>query len=555
MRRALPLVVSIAIVLLVSVTPWGWAQDRVGCPNADAGGFSGPEKVRFSIPLGAFGEAVQLLLKALKLGLPLPPGILIPDITVHLGTKFSGDAFVSCSPPCCDRLVMSADLLLKGTATLYTIPPQVSTFTSMIPVVPKTSDFWPGRPETGDRNAEKCAIYREWEHTVHDFQISLSLAGGLISLPLTGEAGTGRALARVLVSHGCEEVEERVVITALPNEVVVPVGREAKFTVAATCSSTRVWLTAAGEPWPRPPLTYSAVSRTPGVMITITPDRLEDGKLIPGGEGVIRVDPQAPVVHDSTEEVVVSACTPDGKSCDQRPMKIRYVRSELRAISSSLTRHAACSVYPEYRAEYQPGDPRLGYALYFVRGSPAGRTGWSCILCPQEWLTPGGYRCIFPARCSGKACSAQDYCKYRGSGCVYLWDVIPLWGSAPKGTYEFPFVAFELRGGKDEAKEATNYGLSSYGVWTLILNNQPPVVTASPSEVRVPPGGTVTATVTAEDPDPEGDWVNLVKVSGPGEFPTAEGRRRVSAVYTWTVPSWYAYGPSWEIVTFRADDN
>ena len=65
-------------------------------------------------------------------------------------------------------------------------------------------------------------------------------------------------------------------------------------------------------------------------------------------------------------------------------------------------------------------------------------------------------------------------------------------------------------------------------------------------------GQTVQATVTATDSD--GDEIILEQVAGPGSFFVVRGRGMASGTWTWTVSEYYARGPRWEMVTFRAED-
>lgn len=124
--------------------------------------------------------------------------------------------------------------------------------------------------------------------------------------------------------------------------------------------------------------------------------------------------------------------------------------------------------------------------------------------------------------------------------CHYVlcsWPLYPI----PPGSYVFPFSVVEYKRWATDLKDPNNYGFIDSGTWTLIVNNQRPVVTVSPTEVKVNPGDTVAATVTATDPD--GDRITLTKISGPESFPQVTGKGSVSGEYIWTVPEYYAYGP------------
>ncbi|MGB9774748.1 MAG: hypothetical protein ACPL4I_12135, partial [Bacteroidota bacterium] len=67
--------------------------------------------------------------------------------------------------------------------------------------------------------------------------------------------------------------------------------------------------------------------------------------------------------------------------------------------------------------------------------------------------------------------------------------------------------------------------------------NQPPAVLTNYSkvtEVGISPGKTVSATVTATDPD--GDTITLEKAIGPGRLPKVSGQGWVQGTWSWDVP-------------------
>ncbi len=122
-------------------------------------------------------------------------------------------------------------------------------------------------------------------------------------------------------------------------------------------------------------------------------------------------------------------------------------------------------------------------------------------------------------------------------------------------------VTVEVSGFSGEWKGEVSISASILRCGTIIstFNGVPvhacfdfPEVLVAPDKMVAKPGDRIEAVVEGRLPCS----IDLVlqKISGPGDFPTIRGRARVTGTYTWTVPEYYARGPRWEMVTFRADD-
>jgi len=123
---------------------------------------------------------------------------------------------------------------------------------------------------------------------------------------------------------------------------------------------------------------------------------------------------------------------------------------------------------------------------------------------------------------------------------------------------EVPFAAVyrPARGGTRLAylfiKVADAWGSEDH--WSKKVENLLPhikfkgVSPPASSPVKVKRGEWVTAVVEATDP--EGDWVTLEKVSGPGTFPKVEGQGEASGDYSWRATT----SQPWWLVQFRAYD-
>ena len=467
----------------------------------------------------------------------LPPGVglLIPDVTVNLRTEFHGYAWAYCDASCCPNacLYMGTDLLLEGEARLDSVPPLAAGFTAIIPVVSRLPDRYDpnqlcAKPEPCDTDLSRCAIYTTWSYTEKNFQVTLSLpvVGKVLSLPLADSSGVGLVSCQAYV--GCEDYETYPVLVSWPQEVVVPIGGEAHFAVVATMFTTShpILPVVGAPPYDRPLHYQLSPSGYPGVSLTITDDRKENGKIIPGGQGTIRVEEGAPIPDGATETIIITVIDRATGKMDRRSMTVRYVRNHPpKAIDGSLTIshwEYGCFGPVRYKA-YDPDLPEnFGFDLCFVSlGFPK---GWSCDF--SSYLLPFSPGCLQP-RCQGKTCEFSFSCLYERCS----WPNFPI----PHGTYEFPFSVVEYKRGAINPKEPEDYGFADAGKWTLVVNNQPPKVTVEPAEIRLVPGQSVSALVGAEDPD--GDRITLGMTSGPGSFPTVSGVGKAWGTWRWTVPS------------------
>ncbi|GAB4312196.1 MAG: hypothetical protein Kow0097_13810 [Candidatus Bipolaricaulota bacterium] len=492
---------------------------------------SGQEQFSFTIPVGAVVEAIGLVAK-------LPgTGLLLPDIEVTLHTEFTGTAWVSCDAACCPggRLYMGADLLLNGTARFDFdgLPPSSSQFTSIIPVVQRLPDNGPG-----DINSSRCAIYTTWNYTEKNFKVALSfpVIGGLVRVPVSDSHGVG--LASCDTYWGCEDYETRPVLVSWPEEVVVPIGGEAHFTVAATMFTTSHPQLVALEdalPYDRPLHYELSSSKWPAVSLTITDDRKENGRIIPGGQGTITVGKDAPIPDGTTEEIVITVVDPTTGKMDQGHMRVRYVRNHPpQAISGGMTIdcHEGCDGPVRYAATDPDLPDNYGYELYFV---PLGMRDWDCSRAIDMYWVPFA---------RGMRGQHREGVYSLDFACEYPWCSWPRY-PIPVGTHEFPFAVVEYNPLTDQ------YGFADYGVWTLTVKGNPPELNVSPREVKARPGETVEAVVRATDP--EGDQITLTKISGPGAFTPVTGEGEASGTWSWTVPQAYG-GSSWRLAGFRAED-
>lgn len=275
------------------------------------------EEFRFTIPVGSIVE----VLKALGIELPTGP-LVIPDIEVELSKRFGGHASVNCLPDCCPdaQLVMGVDLILSGDVTLGSIPPYTDHFSSLIPVISRLYDN-----AEGDANTTPCSIAARWEYTLHKFKVTLVFAGGLASLPLSS-SGVGTPSCRT--SWGCKEYDTRPMILFRPQEIPVPIGGRAEFTVVATMYHSYPLLTAGTSvPYTIPLKFKVSPPRHKGVTVGIESDRREGGRIIPGGKGWIEVAPDSGILDGTTEEITVTVCDPRDElhRCDRCIITIRYV--------------------------------------------------------------------------------------------------------------------------------------------------------------------------------------------------------------------------------------
>ena len=316
-------------------------------PGCDGDCHLGQKQFSFTIPVGSVIRVLDTLIKLMGGVGILPPGVglLIPDITVTLHTEFFGYAWVKCDKECCPdgRLYMGAELLLEGKADFDSIPPLSSGFTAVIPVVHRLPDCYdPEDPcaDPCDTDLDPCAISTTWSYTQENFQVTLSfpVVGKVVFIRLSDSRGEGFASCRTY--WGCGDYETRPVLVSWPQEVVVPIGGEAHFAVVATMSSSSLpRLTLKGDlPYDRPLQYELSSSRWSGVRLAITSDRKEDGRIIPGGQGTIAVDEDAPIPDGATETIFITVEDPSTGRRDQRDMTVRYVRNRPpQAISDGMT--------------------------------------------------------------------------------------------------------------------------------------------------------------------------------------------------------------------------
>lgn len=518
----------IAATLVLVLTRIGVSQEATTC-NVDLGlckaeAAWGRRVSRFTIPLSAIAGLIPVIGPV--------TGLVIPDVEITLRETLYGTMMVeACSYPCCQpgrTLRAATDVILSGTAEWSGAPLVRASVTGVLRAADVTDNG------VGDTNVSSCAITAPYKVPIKGVTVSLVFFGNVF-FPIRGSP-EGELVGTARVSCACEGKPNAPPALSLPAEVLVPIEANVQFQfkvkdpdndpIWIKVGRTPDWLAVAFDP-SQGVGTASATRGASPDMVTGVNVLVYDLK--PG----VRVEGDGPRPGQYFHEVLYSFTV---RVIESRPPQVRRETTVVVRHEDLINwRGRVEVVLSADDPDLQEHGHNFGYDYYFAWKNPfLNPPDWACA-CPKSELS----------QLLGIDCVAWGLRQPLLSFGCWARSVEEVIKQGTRGTvWTGAFTVGEVKG--------LVFGLASTGTFTLIVNNQPPKLTVVPSVARVRPGETVSATVTSTDPD--GDRIILTKVSGPGTFPKVEGRGAVSGTYSWTVPEDHAHGPSWEIVTFRADD-
>jgi hypothetical protein len=533
MRKALLLWVA---VFLLGIPLLGQAPqncgDLQGCKVVDCE--TGFESTAITIPLGAVYSllnAISCIINPATCGsaiLEIAAGLTIPDLEIELKRDVAINFGVSCNEGCCPggRLYATASVYLGGETEPVGIPPTRARVMGSVSCTV-------GDNSKDDGNPGLCKILvSNYQIPTSGVKVSLVFLGNFVWEIVSTESIPGTAkMASCTVSYGCQETRNLPPDLAVPSPLKVSAGQITIIPVSARDpDGDLVWIYIPSTTWDGAALYYD---RELGAYVVYIPSDYQGPPSPEFGMWAYDLRPEA--LFHVEEGQSPSECLYYHEVSTWFQLEIVANHPPIAISSSERISHWGIEGEPGApgyfdcfgRVEYKAFDRDLpagnfGFKLYFIPGRFA--ENWDCSSdVDLFWLptTPGLF-----ADCQGQVCSRVLSCSYPCRSPDY--PIRP-------GKYDFPFAVVEYKMDAMNLKAPENYGFSDAGEFTLIVNNSPPVVAVEPEEMRVRPGDTVVALVSAWDED--NDEVTLKKAAGVGSFAEVRGRGRVRSTYTWSVPS------------------